>query len=217
MSETELTPLFLREGNNMEERAGLRIRLYGDPILRKKAKAVGTVTQAHQGILSEMARLMYEHDGMGLAAPQVGIDEALIVVDIGKGLYKLINPEIVNKGGRQVNQEGCLSLPGVCIKVKRAKKIKVLAEDAFGKPISIETEDLFACVLQHEIEHLKGKLIVDYANLFEKLKIRKKIKQLQKKAEDEPRPSYKGWGAKKEEERGEELSETKRKSCKLQL
>jgi len=124
---------------------------------------------------------MYEGDGIGLAAPQAGINEMLIVVDIGSGLYKLVNPRVVESSGRQVNQEGCLSVPGICIKVRRANKVKIKAQDEYGKPLNIEAEGLLACVLQHEIDHLKGRLIVDYASLLERLKIGKTLKKLSAK------------------------------------
>lgn len=199
MKETSLTPLFLREGNNMEERAGLRIRLFGDPCLRKRASYVKRITDRHRDILSGMAQLMYAASGVGLAAPQVGIKEAMIVVDIGSGLYKLINPKILEKEGTQVNHEGCLSVPGVCIKVKRADNILVEAEGPEAKKIVFEADGLFACVLQHEIEHLKGKLIVDYASFLEKLKLKRKLEEVKKRSKDE------------------ELFESEAKSCQLQL
>jgi peptide deformylase len=181
------------------EKIGLKIRLFGDPVLRKKAKPVRKVAQAHRDILSEMARLMHTCGGIGLAAPQVGVAESMIVVDVGKGLYKLINPKILKKEGRQILEEGCLSIPGVCIKVKRARKVVVAAQDEFAKPLTIEAQDLLACVLQHEIDHLKGKVIVDYASLFEKLKIKRKLVELKKRLKDEGMP------------------ESKTKSCQLQL
>ena len=177
----------------------LRVRLFGDPELRKKAKAVRQITDAHRDILSEMARLMYASSGIGLAAPQVGINEAMLVVDIGAGLYKLINPEIVRKEGHQVTEEGCLSIPGVYIKVKRAKKVFIQAQDENAMPVTIEAQNLLACVFQHEIEHLKCKLIIDYASFFEKLKIKKRLKELKKKV------------------KGGDLSESKTKSKILQL
>ena len=175
----------------MEERAGLRIRLFGDPELRRKARTVNQITQNHRDILSEMARLMYANSGIGLAAPQVGINETMIVADTGSGLYKLINPKIVKKEGYQVMEEGCLSIPGVCIKVKRAKKVWVEAQDENAKPLKIEAEDLLACVLQHEIEHLRGRLIVDYTSFFERLKISKKLAELKKRSRDEGLPESK--------------------------
>jgi peptide deformylase len=101
----------------------------------------------------------------------------MIVVDIGGGLYKLINPKITESSGSQVNQEGCLSLPGVCIKVKRAERVKVKAQDEYGKLLNIEAQGLLACVFQHEIDHLKGKLIIDYASVLEKIKIKKALKK----------------------------------------
>lgn len=183
----------------MKETA-LRIKLYGDPVLRRRSKAVKQVTERHRGILSEMAQLMYAAAGIGLAAPQVGIDESMIVVDIGSGLYKLVNPRIVTKAGRQVNQEGCLSIPGICIKIKRARDVLVKALDEHGKPVAIEAEDLLACVLQHEIDHLRGKVITDYASLLEKLKIKKTLEQLKKEALGHER-----------------LSESEKKLCDLQL
>jgi peptide deformylase len=168
----------------MEETA-LKIRLFGDPVLRKKAKPVKHITGHHRDVLSQMAQLMYTDSGIGLAATQLGINETMMVADIGNGLYKLINPKIVKRQGRQIIQEGCLSVPGICIKVKRAKKILVEAQDEFGKPLSIEAQDLLACVFQHEIDHLKGRLIIDYASFFEKLKIKKKLKELKERAKYE--------------------------------
>jgi peptide deformylase len=157
---------------------GLKIRVIGDPVLRKKAKCISEVGSEHSKILSQMARLMYDSKGIGLAAPQVGFNQSLIVVDIGSGLYKLINPKIVSKEGRQTMEEGCLSVPGIYIKVKRARKICVEALDESGTPQKIEAQDLLACVLQHEIDHLEGKLIVDYATLFKKLSLKNKLKNL---------------------------------------
>ncbi len=178
---------------------GLKIRVFGDTVLRKKAKTVKKITDYHRDILSKMARLMYDSTGIGLAAPQVGISEAMIVLDIGDGLYKLVNPKIVRKEGFQAIQEGCLSVPGVCLKVKRAKKVSVGALDENGEHIFIEASELLACVLQHEIDHLNGRLIVDYSSVFNRLKISKKLKKLQKES------SY------------EKLPEPEAKSCKLQL
>lgn len=177
----------------------LRIRLFPDLALRKKSKQVSNITETHRQILSDMAKIMYEGSGIGLAAPQAGINECMIVLDIGAGLYKLINPKVVKREGSQVLEEGCLSIPGICIKVKRAKKVKVVAKDEFGAPLEIEADNLLACVLQHEIDHLKGKLIVDYASFFKKIEISKKLEALKKKAINEKVP------------------ESETKSCKLQL
>jgi peptide deformylase len=160
------------------ERTVLQIKTYGDPGLRKRSLLVKEIMPRHRNILSQMARLMYEGNGVGLAAPQAGVNEAMIVVDIGSGLYRLINPKITSSSGSQINQEGCLSLPGVCIKVKRAEKVRVKAQDEYGKPLNIEAQGLLACVFQHEIDHLKGKLIVDYASVLERIKINKALKEI---------------------------------------
>lgn len=162
----------------MEEKTELKIRVFGDPVLRKKAKPVNRVTGEHRQLFSRMAASMYAGSGIGLAAPQIGVSEQLIVVDIGSGLYKLANPRISKKQGKQVTQEGCLSVPGVCIKVKRAKQVWVKAWDENNNLIEIHAQGLFACVLQHEIDHLKGKLIIDYASILEKLRIKRKLNAL---------------------------------------
>ena len=181
------------------EKTALKIRVFGDPVLRRKAKPVKEVAPLHRDILHEMAQLMYAESGIGLAASQVGVNESMIVVDIGTGLYKLINPRIAKKEGHRAIEEGCLSVPGVCLKIKRARRVVVKAEDEDSRPLTIEAEDLLACVFQHEIDHLYGKLIVDYASLLDKLKIKKKLKELKKRSKHERLPD----------------SETK--SCKLQL
>jgi len=181
------------------ERTALRIRIYGDPVLRKRAKPVSSVTQAHRDALSEMARLMYASQGIGLAAPQVGISEAMIVGDAGTGRYKLINPRVTKRQGSQVTEEGCLSVPGVCIKVRRSRKVTIEALDEHGRPQRIEAEDLLACVFQHEIAHLRGELIVDHAAFFERVRIKRRLQELKDRGRDE------------------RLSESKAESCKLQL
>lgn len=181
------------------EKIKLKIKLFGNSCLRKHSKEVREVNQHYRDILSEMSRLMYENGGIGLAAPQVNINERMIVVDIGAGLYKLINPKIIKKKGSQVNEEGCLSIPGVCIKVKRPNSISLRAKDEEGKPLNIDADGLFACVLQHEIDHLSGKLIIDKASFFDKMRVRKKLEDIKLK------------------EKNERLSQSEAKSCQLQL
>lgn len=177
----------------------MKIKLLGHPVLRKKAAQIRYITQARRDILSSMARLMYAQQGVGLAAPQVGVSEAMVVLDVGAGLYKLVNPKIIYKSGSQVMEEGCLSIPGVSIKVRRAKKIIVKAEDENAKLVDIEAEGLFARVLQHEIDHLRGRLIIDYASFFEKLALKEKLDEIKRRVKHEG------------------LSESEAKSCKLQL
>lgn len=169
----------------------LRIRVYGEAVLKKKAQAVKRVAPAHRELLGKMARMMYDASGIGLAAPQVGVSECLIVVDIGNGLYKLVNPRIVKEEGCWSIEEGCLSVPGVGIKVKRAKKVVINALDENGKPLTIEARDLLACVFQHEIDHLHGKLIVDYATLLNKIRLGKALEEIKAKAKNERLPQSK--------------------------
>lgn len=169
----------------------LEIKKFGDPLLRKKTKRIKQVTQEERDILSKMAQKMYEVAGIGLAANQVGIDKCMAVVDTGEGLYKLINPRIVKKEGIQVSEEGCLSIPGVYIKVKRAKKVEVAALDEWGKPITVKAEGLMAVALQQEIDHLNGKMIIDYASLWERFKIKKALAKIQKELNNEKLPESK--------------------------
>ena len=146
--------------------------------LRKKSAPVKKITLEHGEFLSKMARLMYDSGGVGLAANQIGIDMSLAVLDTGEGLYKLVNPRIVKKEGTQILEEGCLSIPGVYIKVKRAKKVEVRAEDESGNPITIKAEGLMACCLQQEIDHLNGKMIIDYAPFLQKLRLKKALAKM---------------------------------------
>ena len=139
------------------------IRKYPDSILREKCRKVEKVGFLERKILAQMAETMYKAEGLGLAAPQVGINSQLIVVDVGEGLVKLVNPQVLSKEGKSVLEEGCLSLPGVTVKVKRAKKVRVEGWDEKGKRIEVEGKGLLAHTLQHEIDHLQGVLIIDYA------------------------------------------------------
>lgn len=166
-------------------RIELKIKIYGSDILRRKAASVKAPEQGHRELLSAMARFMYANSGVGLAAPQVGVGESLIVVDIGTGLYKLINPRIIRREGSQTIEEGCLSLPGVSVKVKRSGKVTVRALDHDFNPVTITAEGLLACVFQHEIDHLKGRMIVDYASMLDKMRMKKKLLELYRRSDND--------------------------------
>jgi len=157
----------------------LKIRYYGDPSLRRRSKPVSKVADAERSILEQMAELMRLSGGVGLAAPQVGINKQMVMVDVGNGLATLINPRILKKTGFEVMEEGCLSLPGVYVKVRRPRKIVVSGYNEQNEKITLNACDLFARALQHEIDHLRGRLIIDYANLFAKMRLRKKLKSLE--------------------------------------
>lgn len=135
----------------------------GDPILREKAVEVKRFNENLHQLLDDMAETLYAADGVGLAAPQIGISKQVVVVDIGDehGLIELINPKIIVSEGVEEDVEGCLSVPGKSGIVKRAKKVTVAAQDRNGKPFTIKGEDLLARAFQHEIDHLRGVLYVD--------------------------------------------------------
>jgi len=139
-----------------------RIRKYGEPILRQKCRRVARLTSRENTVLSQMAATMYKVQGVGLAAPQIGLDEQLFVADVGEGLIKLANPLILLKDGESVVEESCLSLPDTMVKVRRASRVTVEGWNENEERVRIEGEGLLARVLQHEIDHLRGILIIDY-------------------------------------------------------
>ncbi|MBR4173288.1 MAG: peptide deformylase [Clostridia bacterium] len=138
-----------------------KIRKKGDEILYKKSKEVREFDKKLAELLDDMYDTMKDADGVGLAAPQVGVLKRCIVIDVGDGKIELVNPVIVETEGEQIGQEGCLSVPNVWGDVKRPKKVRVLAYDRSGKEIIKEGEDLLAVALCHEIDHLNGELFDD--------------------------------------------------------
>ena len=166
--------------------AGLKINTFPDSMLRKKAARVAGVGDSEKKILKDMAEAMYLNRGVGLAAVQVGIDKQLAVVDVGKGLLKLVNPVIVKKEGSEIEEEGCLSVPQALVKVKRAAKIVVNFLNEEGLVTEMEAEGLLGRAIQHEIDHLSGVLIIDYLNPIKKFFALKK-KTLKKKILDKTR------------------------------
>jgi peptide deformylase len=136
-----------------------------DPVLREIAKPVPKVTPNIQKLLGDLADTMYDAEGVGIAAPQIGISKRVIVVDVGDehGLIEMVNPEIVQSEGEQLGPEGCLSIPGITGDVSRKKKITVTGLDRNGKSITIVAEDFLARAFQHEVDHLNGILFTDLA------------------------------------------------------
>lgn len=139
------------------------IRISTDEVLRKICKPVKEITPNLLTLLDDMADTMYEANGVGLAAPQVGILKRAVVIDIGEGLVELINPEILETSGSQTDDEGCLSVPGKYAPVERPSYVKVKAMDREGNTFIIEGEELMARALCHEIDHLDGILYIDKA------------------------------------------------------
>lgn len=132
-----------------------------DEVLRKKARPVERIDDRILTLLDDMAETMYNAEGVGLAAPQVGILRRVVVIDVGEGVIELINPEIIEQEGEQVGPEGCLSIPGLSGMVKRPARVVVSALNRHGERIEIEGTDLLARALCHEIDHLDGILYVD--------------------------------------------------------
>lgn len=138
-----------------------QLRFDGDPLLRKKSREVTNIDDRIKILIEDMKETMYKEDGVGLAAPQVGILRRVIVIDIGDGPIELINPELLTEEGEEIDSEGCLSIPGKTGRVKRPYKVKVKYLDVEGNEKTIEGTGLLARALCHEIDHLNGILFVD--------------------------------------------------------
>lgn len=139
------------------------IRTGNDPVLREKARPVPVINKAIEKLLTDMAQTMYDAEGIGLAANQVGIAKRIVVVDVGQELIELVNPEIVDKSEDQARAyEGCLSLPGLRGQVTRPAEITVRYMDRHGETHEIHAKDLLARCIQHEVDHLDGILFTDY-------------------------------------------------------
>lgn len=142
----------------------LKVVEYPHPVLQQKALPLHDFGPEMQTFFDDMIDTMYVEDGVGLAAPQVGVSKRILVASpsMKKGEeYVIVNPEIYASAGREAGVEGCLSLPGITGEVMRAKKIRVRFQDRFGKAHDIEAKDFFARIIQHEIDHLDGKLLID--------------------------------------------------------
>ena len=162
----------------------LKILTYPDPRLYKIAKPVKKINKLHKDLIKNMTHTMYDSNGIGLAATQVDFHERIIVIDISEeknNLIVLINPDILERTGSQVYQEGCLSVPKVFEKVERSEKIKGKALDHDGKYFDFEADGLLSVCIQHEIDHLDGKVFVDYLSSLKKNRIRSKLIKAQKR------------------------------------
>ena len=138
-----------------------QIRYSNDPILRKMSREVKEINERIEILLEDMLDTMYEKEGVGLAAPQVGVLRRVVVIDIGDGAIKLINPVIIEQEGEDIDVEGCLSVPNRVGTVKRPKRVKVKYLDEYGEEKIIEGKGLLAKAFCHEIDHLDGILFID--------------------------------------------------------
>ncbi len=158
---------------------------YPDPRLKKVATPVAAVTPEIQKLVRDMAETMYGAPGIGLAATQVDVHKRVIVIDISEArdrLHVFINPEIVESEGEAECEEGCLSVPGYYDKVTRAARIRVRAQDENGKPFELAAEGLLAVCIQHEMDHLVGKVFVEYLSPLKRARLSAKLKKKQRLA-----------------------------------
>ena len=155
----------------------LKIRLYGDSCLETKSKPVKEVGPVERMLIAAMFETMEACRGVGLAAPQVGINEQIFVVDTGKEVFVAINPKIIKSAGHEVMEEGCLSIPRVLVDVKRAKTVWVEFTDQDNHVVRAQLNGLVAKVFQHEFDHLQGKLILDYLPARDRIRILSQIKK----------------------------------------
>lgn len=162
-----------------------RILHHPDERLRRKAESVREVTDEIRALIADMAETMYSAPGIGLAAIQIGVARRVVVIDLSEErdqLQALINPEIYETEGEQILEEGCLSVPGIFEPVTRAGHVKVRALDAHGRPFELDASGLLASCIQHEIDHLDGKLFVDRLSRLKQQRIRKKLEKHQRLA-----------------------------------
>ena len=160
--------------------AQLQILHFPDPRLRKKAVPVDTVDNSIRTLIDDMFETMYTAPGIGLAATQVNIHKRIIVIDVSERHDQplaLINPSILKREGEEEMEEGCLSVPGVTEPVQRAERIRVSALDRNGEPFELDVDGLLAVCIQHEVDHLDGKLFVDYLSPLKRSRIRKKLEK----------------------------------------
>ena len=155
----------------------LKIRFYGDPCLQIKSKAVKEVGPVERMLIAAMFETMVACRGVGLAAPQVGINEQIFVLDTGKEVFAVINPKIIKTAGREIMEEGCLSVPRVLVDIKRAKTVWVEFIDQENAPVRAKLDGLAAKAFQHEYDHLQGKLILDYLSPKDRSKILSQMKK----------------------------------------
>ncbi len=161
----------------------LPILTFPNPVLRQKAKKITVFDDSLEDLITNMIETMYDAPGVGLAAPQIGESIQLVVVNAsqeedGKDSMVIINPEIIEKEGKQADEEGCLSVLDLTASVKRSQKVTVRYQDITGAELEITTEGRFAVVLQHEIDHLRGILFIDHLSTLKRALYKKKIKKM---------------------------------------
>lgn len=163
----------------------LKILEYPDPRLRKTALPVPAVTPEIRKLIEDMAETLYAAPGVGLAATQVDVHKRVIVIDVSAGrddLRVFVNPKLISAEGEAEAEEGCLSLPGYYDKVRRPARVRVTAMDARGEPFELEAEGVLAVCVQHEMDHLIGKVFVDYLSPLKRARLMTKLRKKQRAA-----------------------------------
>ncbi|MCL4148527.1 UNVERIFIED_CONTAM: hypothetical protein GTU68_012073 [Idotea baltica] len=161
----------------------LKVLSYPDKRLRTKAAPVEVVDDAVRGIMDDMLETMYEAPGIGLAATQVDVHQRIVVIDVSEDKSEplfLVNPEIIDQSGTEISEEGCLSVPEYYAEVERAEHVKIRAIGRDGESYEMEADGLLAVCIQHEMDHLQGKLFVDYLSPLKQQRVRKKLEKLAK-------------------------------------
>ena len=159
----------------------LKIVKYPDPILKKKSEEVRLSDRTLRSLIPQMIETMEKNQGIGLAAPQIGLPKKIIIITEGKKAHAFLNPRIIKQGKeKERDEEGCLSLPGLFVKILRSKQVEVAAETLDGQTIRIKARGLGARIFQHEIDHIEGKLIVNRVSPLTRWKLRNQLKKLSK-------------------------------------
>lgn len=159
----------------------LIIRIYPDPVLQQKTEDVEYTDRTIHSLISQMITTMEKNQGIGLAAPQIGVPKKIIITTEGEKSHAFLNPRIIKQSKEKArDEEGCLSLPGIFVKVSRAKRVEVTAQTIEGQEVRIVAKDLAARILQHEIDHIEGKLIIHRISAWNRWKLRNQLKNLGK-------------------------------------
>lgn len=165
------------------------LRCYPDPILRVRTEPVEAFDQDVANLVAEMLRIMREHNGLGLAAPQVGVSRRVVIVSphaAGGPEIVMVNPEIVATDGWEVAEEGCLSFPGIYVKIGRFLRVGARYQDLQGQTHRVEAGGLLARAVQHEIDHLDGRLLVDRMSVVQRMAHRRRLHELERRARETP-------------------------------
>ncbi len=154
------------------------IRIIGDPVLRRRAAEIDDIDSTLVRIADRMVETMYKAEGVGLAAPQVGVQKRLFVWDIGDGPRRMVNPRIVESDGEWVYDEGCLSVPGLSWKIVRPKRVHVVGHDLDGNEVAVEADEIEARLFQHELDHLDGTLLIERLDPDDRRAALRKLREL---------------------------------------